>query len=51
MLGAFASATGFFPVAEMTGELRTWFGSKLSKEVVEANVRAMERGAAQIVEG
>jgi pyruvate ferredoxin oxidoreductase gamma subunit len=51
MLGAFASATGFFPITEMSGELRAWFGTKLAEEVVEANVRAMERGAAQVLEG
>ncbi len=51
MLGAFARATGLFPVEEMTAELRAWFGSKLAEAVVEANVRAVERGAAQVQEG
>jgi len=51
MLGAFARATGLFDVDEMAGELRAWFGLKLSPAAVEANVRALRRAAQEVMEG
>ena len=51
MLGAFARATGLFGLEEMAGELRAWFGKKLSAEAVQANVRAMQRAAGEVQQG
>ena len=51
MLGAFARATGIFDIEALTGQLRAWFGKKISPEAVEANVRAMRRAALEAVEG
>jgi len=51
MLGAFASATGIFEIDALTEQLREWFGKKVSAAVVEANVRALQRAAEEVVEG
>jgi len=51
MLGAFARATGLFSMEDLIEQLRAWFGKKVSSEVVEANVRAMQRAAEELVEG
>lgn len=51
MLGAFAQATGVVKLDDLAGEIRDWFGAKLSKEAVEANVRAMNRAAEELQEG
>ena len=51
MLGAFARATGLFSMEDLVEQLRAWFGKKVSSEVVEANVRAMQRAAEELVEG
>jgi pyruvate ferredoxin oxidoreductase gamma subunit len=51
MLGAFARATGIFDIEALAGQLRAWFGKKISPEAVEANVRAMRRAAQEAVEG
>lgn len=51
MLGAFARATGFFKVEDLVKQLRAWFGEKLPTKVVEANVRAMRRAAAEVQQG
>jgi pyruvate ferredoxin oxidoreductase gamma subunit len=51
MLGAFAQATGLFGVQQVAGQLRAWFGKKLSPQAVEANVRAMQRAAEEVREG
>jgi pyruvate ferredoxin oxidoreductase gamma subunit len=51
MLGAFAHATGLFGLDEMAGELRAWFGGKLSEAGVEGNLRAMRRAAEELQEG
>jgi pyruvate ferredoxin oxidoreductase gamma subunit len=51
MLGAFAQATGLFGVQQVAGQLRAWFGKKLSPQAIEANVRAMQRAAEEIREG
>jgi len=51
MLGAFARATGLFDIDDLAKQLRAWFGKKISKEAIEANVRAMERAAREVQEG
>lgn len=51
MLGAFAQTTGMFNVSDLAEQLRAWFGSKVSAEVVEANVRALRRAAQEVREG
>jgi pyruvate ferredoxin oxidoreductase gamma subunit len=51
MLGAFSQATGLFGVQQVAGQLRAWFGKKLSSQAVEANVRAMQRAAEEVREG
>ncbi len=51
MLGAFARATGLFDVGALAEQLREWFGKKITKEAVEANVRALRRAAEQVQEG
>ena len=51
MLGAFAHATGLFDVKDLAEQLRAWFGRKVSADVVEANIRAMQRAAEEVVEG
>jgi pyruvate ferredoxin oxidoreductase gamma subunit len=51
MLGAFAQATGLFDMEDLAEQLRAWFGKKVSSGVVEANVRALQRAAKEIVEG
>jgi len=51
MLGALAQATGLFSVQQVAGQLRAWFGKKLSPRAVEANVRAMQRAAEGLRQG
>jgi pyruvate ferredoxin oxidoreductase gamma subunit len=51
MLGAFAGATGIFEIDELAGQLRAWFGKKISANAVEANVRAMRRAAEEMQRG
>jgi len=51
MLGAFASATGIFNIDDLAEQLRAWFGKKISAELVEANVRALQRAAKEVKEG
>jgi len=51
MLGAFAQATGLFDLDSLAEEIRDWFSAKLSKEAVEANVRAMRRAAEEVEAG
>ena len=51
MLGAFARATGIFDIDNLAEELRAWFGKKISPDLVEANVRAMQRAAREIQQG
>jgi pyruvate ferredoxin oxidoreductase gamma subunit len=51
MLGAFARATGLFDMEEMAQELRSWFGSKLSKGAIEGNIQAMRRASEELQEG
>jgi len=48
MLGAFARATGIFDMEALAGQLRAWFGKKISASAVEANVRAMRRAAQEL---
>lgn len=51
MLGAFAQATGLVRLDDLAEEIRAWFGQKLSKKVVDANVRALRRAAEEVQEG
>jgi len=51
MLGAFATATGVVDVDALAREVREWFGTKLSPQAVEANVRALMRAAEEVQEG
>ena len=51
MLGAFARATGLFEMKALAEQLREWFGKKISAELVEANVRALNRAAEEVHEG
>jgi Pyruvate/2-oxoacid:ferredoxin oxidoreductase gamma subunit len=51
MLGAFAQATGLVDLDNLAEEIRAWFSAKLSKEAVEANVRAMRRAAEEVEAG
>ncbi|MEA3350144.1 MAG: 2-oxoacid:acceptor oxidoreductase family protein [Chloroflexota bacterium] len=51
MLGAFVQATGLFDLESLADEIREWFGAKLPKKVVEANVRSLQRAAEEVVEG
>jgi pyruvate ferredoxin oxidoreductase gamma subunit len=51
MLGAFARATGLFDLDDMADEIRAWFGTKLSGEAIEGNVRAMRRAAEELQKG
>lgn len=51
MLGAFAQATGLVKLDDLAEEIRAWFGQKLSKKVVDANVRAMRRAAEEVRAG
>ena len=51
MLGALATATGLFELSDIITQTRRRFEKKLSPEVVEANVRAIERAAKETKEG
>lgn len=51
MLGAFARATGIFPVESIIEDVRKNFGKKLRPEIVEANVKAVQRAYESVQEG
>jgi pyruvate ferredoxin oxidoreductase gamma subunit len=51
MLGALARATGLFDIDALIEQVRHWFGSKVSPEIVEANIRALRRAAEEVREG
>ncbi len=51
MLGAFARATGLFPLESIIEDVRSSFGKKLRPEIVEANVEAVRRAYDQVQEG
>lgn len=51
MLGAFARATGLFPLDSIIEDVRSSFGKKLRPEIVEANVEAVRRAYDQVREG
>jgi len=50
-LGAFARATGLFSLEEIVEQTRRRFAKKLAPELVEANVRAIQRAGEQAQEG
>lgn len=51
MLGAFARATGIFPLDSIIHDVRKNFGKKLRAEVVEANVKAVQIAYDSVQEG
>ena len=51
MLGAFAKATGFFKLDELSTQVRHWFERKLPEKVIKANMRAMRRASEELQEG
>ncbi len=51
MLGALCAATGMFSVDTVTKQIEKDFGKKMRKDVVEANVRAVRRAAAEVQVG
>lgn len=51
MLGAFARATGIFPLDSIISDVRKNFGKKLRAEIVEANVKAVQVAYDNVQEG
>jgi pyruvate ferredoxin oxidoreductase gamma subunit len=51
MLGALARATGLFDLNDIIAQTRRRFAKKISAEMIEANVRAIERAAEEAKEG
>lgn len=51
MLGAFARATGLFPLETIIQDVRASFSKKLRPEIVEANVEAVRRAYDQVHQG
>ena len=51
MLGAFAKATGIFPLESLVSDVRRQFGKKLRPEIVEANVKALQQAYESVQEG
>jgi pyruvate ferredoxin oxidoreductase gamma subunit len=51
MLGAFARATGLFPLESIIADIRHTLGKKLRAEVVEANIEAVRRAYDDVQEG
>ncbi len=51
MLGALVKATGLLTVEDLVAQTRKQFGDKFGTEVVNRNVEAIERAAAEVQEG
>lgn len=51
MLGAFCVATGLLDLNKIVEQVRKDFGKKLRPDVVEANVRAIQRAAQEVKQG
>jgi pyruvate ferredoxin oxidoreductase gamma subunit len=51
MLGAFARATGLFPLESIVADVRRNFSKKLRQEIVEANIKAIEMAYQSVQEG
>ena len=51
MLGALAKATGMFELEDLVEQTRRRFTSRLREQLVEANVRAIQRAAEEVQEG
>jgi pyruvate ferredoxin oxidoreductase gamma subunit len=51
MIGAFAKATGLFDLDALIEQTRQRFAKSMTTEVIEANVRAIKRAAAEVQEG
>ncbi|MDP2210860.1 MAG: 2-oxoacid:acceptor oxidoreductase family protein [Candidatus Aquicultor sp.] len=48
MMGALVKATGMMPLGNLTDYVRKSFGKKFSEEIIEGNVRAVERAYAEV---
>ncbi|MDI6816422.1 MAG: 2-oxoacid:acceptor oxidoreductase family protein [Actinomycetota bacterium] len=48
MMGALVKATGMMPIGNLTDYVRKSFGKKFSEEIIEGNVRAVERAYAEV---
>jgi len=51
MLGALVKATGMFKLADLVEQTQRRFTGRLRQELVEANVRAIQRAADEVHEG
>mgnify|MGYP005859512701 CR=1 FL=1 len=51
MLGAFCTATGLLELNKVVEQARKDFGKKMRPDVVEANVRAIQRAAQEVQQG
>lgn len=51
MLGALYRATGLVSLDALSQELQAWFEKKLSRDAIQANLRAMKRAAEEVREG
>lgn len=51
MLGAFCTATGLLDLNKIVEQVRKDFGKKMRPDVVEANVRAIQRAAQEVQQG
>jgi len=51
MLGALARATGILAITDLCQQLRAWFGKRISPDMVQANVAALERAAQEMRQG
>lgn len=51
MIGAFAKATGLFPLDDLIEQTRHRFAKSMTIELIEANVRAIKRAAEEVQEG
>ncbi|HCG99846.1 MAG: pyruvate synthase [Candidatus Aquicultor primus] len=48
MMGALVKATDMMPIENLTDYVRKSFGKKFSEEIIEGNVRAVERAYAEV---
>jgi pyruvate ferredoxin oxidoreductase gamma subunit len=48
MMGALVKVIGTMPIEQVTGYVRKSFGKKFSEEIIEGNVKAVERAYAEV---
>ncbi|HZD60895.1 MAG TPA: 2-oxoacid:acceptor oxidoreductase family protein [Anaerolineae bacterium] len=48
MMGALVKATGMMPIGNLTDYVRKSFGKKFAEEIIEGNVKAVERAYAEV---